>query len=85
MCSGPNPASHAEFDRLVMFMVEGGTIPVMRMQEESFPAAQSMRTGVLGPGSNTHGPNLFLPLKMAQNITGSIAHAMALHGQQVNG
>ena len=41
-------------------MGEGGTIPFMEMLGENFPEAQFLITGVLGPGSNAHGPNEFL-------------------------
>ena len=41
---------------------EGGTISFMAMLGEKFPDAQFAITGVLGPGSNAHGPNEFLHL-----------------------
>ena len=41
---------------------EGGTISFMAMLGEKFPEAQFAITGVLGPGSNAHGPNEFLHL-----------------------
>ena len=39
-------------------------------------------TGVLGPGSNAHGPNEFLHLGMAKNLTGCMAHVMAIHAER---
>jgi acetylornithine deacetylase/succinyl-diaminopimelate desuccinylase-like protein len=72
-------ASHGWFDRPAMHMGEGGTIPFMGMLGEKFPAAQFVITGVLGPGSNAHGPNEFLHLPMARRLTGCIADIIALH------
>jgi len=74
-----NGASMAWFDRPSMQMGEGGTIPFMGMLGEKFPQAQFVITGVLGPGSNAHGPNEFLHLGMAKNLTGCMAHVMAVH------
>ena len=74
-----NGASMAWFGRPSMQMGEGGTIPFMGMLGEKFPDAQFVITGVLGPGSNAHGPNEFLHLGMAKNLTGCMAHVMAIH------
>ena len=52
---------------------EGGTIPFMAMLGEQFPKAQFMITGVLGPGSNAHGPNEFLHIPFAKRLTACIA------------
>ena len=81
---GLDVASRAWFQRPVMFMGEGGTIPFMGMLGEKFPAAQFVITGVLGPGSNAHGPNEFLHLEMARNLTGCVAQLVALHGQRAD-
>jgi len=51
---------------------EGGTIPFMGMLGERFPAAQILATGVLGPGSNAHGPNEYLDLPMAMKLSAAI-------------
>ncbi len=74
-----NGASMAWFGRPSMQMGEGGTIPFMGMLGDKFPNAQFVITGVLGPGSNAHGPNEFLHLGMAKNLTGCMAHVMAVH------
>ncbi len=66
-----------------VMMGEGGTIPFMGMLGEKFPDAQFVITGVLGPGSNAHGPNEFLHLGTAQRLTGCVAQILALHDQQV--
>ena len=55
---------------------EGGTIPFMAMLAEKFPEAQFMITGVLGPKSNAHGPNEFLHLETAMNLTGCVARVL---------
>jgi acetylornithine deacetylase/succinyl-diaminopimelate desuccinylase-like protein len=52
---------------------EGGTIPFMSMLGERFPEAQFVVTGVLGPHANAHGPNEFLDLPTARNITAVLA------------
>ena len=41
-----------------------------------FPQAQFMVTGVLGPGSNAHGPNEFLHLAYAEKLTGCLAEVL---------
>ena len=58
-------------------MGEGGSIPFMGMLSERFPRAQFLITGVLGPGSNAHGPNEFLHLGMAKRLTGCVAEVIA--------
>ncbi len=52
---------------------EGGTIPFMAMLGNQFPKAQFVITGVLGPNSNAHGPNEFLQIPYAKNLTACIA------------
>jgi len=52
---------------------EGGSIPFMGMLGEKFPKAQFLITGVLGPESNAHGPNEFLHINTARNLTASVA------------
>lgn len=63
---------------------EGGTIPFMAMLAEKFPQAQFMITGVLGPKSNAHGPNEFLHLETAVNLTGCVARVLQDHYRAVN-
>ena len=62
---------------------EGGTIPFMAMLGEQFPDAQFVVTGVLGPGSNAHGPNEFLDVAFAERLTGCIADVLHAHGTRV--
>jgi acetylornithine deacetylase/succinyl-diaminopimelate desuccinylase-like protein len=51
---------------------EGGSIPFMAMLGKRFPETQILATGVLGPGSNAHGPNEFLDLPTAVKLTASL-------------
>ena len=51
-------ASQAHFGQPVGYIGQGGTIPLMSLLQQSFPAAQMMVCGVLGPKSNAHGPNV---------------------------
>ncbi len=55
----------------------GGTIPFLPMLQRRFPAAQFLATGVLGPGSNAHGPDEFLHLPTAKAVTACVAHVLA--------
>jgi acetylornithine deacetylase/succinyl-diaminopimelate desuccinylase-like protein len=72
-------ASLAEFGRPVGFMGEGGSIPFMGMLGQRFPEAQFVITGVLGPGSNAHGPNEFLHLPTAERLTRSLTRILDAH------
>jgi acetylornithine deacetylase/succinyl-diaminopimelate desuccinylase-like protein len=74
-----NAASHAYFGKEAVFMGEGGTIPFMAMLGERFPDAQFLITGVLGPGSNAHGPNEFLHLPTGARLTSCVAEVLAAH------
>ena len=62
---------------------EGGTIPFMGMLGKMFPDAQFVITGVLGPGSNAHGPNEFLDLVAARKITGCLSRILAEHSRRL--
>jgi acetylornithine deacetylase/succinyl-diaminopimelate desuccinylase-like protein len=71
--------SRRHFGKPAMYMGEGGTIPFMYMLGEKFPRAQFCITGVLGPGSNAHGPNEFLHLPTARKLTLCVAEVLAGH------
>jgi acetylornithine deacetylase/succinyl-diaminopimelate desuccinylase-like protein len=75
-------ASRRHFGKPSMYMGEGGTIPFMGMLGEKFPQAQFCITGVLGPGSNAHGPNEFLHLPTARRLTLCVADVLAEHAKQ---
>jgi acetylornithine deacetylase/succinyl-diaminopimelate desuccinylase-like protein len=66
-----------------MYLGEGGSIPFMGMLGEKFPNAQFCITGVLGPGSNAHGPNEFLHLPTAKKLTLCVADVLAAHAARV--
>jgi acetylornithine deacetylase/succinyl-diaminopimelate desuccinylase-like protein len=72
-------AGQAHFGAPAQFMGEGGSIPFMAMLGERFPAAQFVITGVLGPGSNAHGPNEFLDLSMGRRLTACVAEILMEH------
>jgi acetylornithine deacetylase/succinyl-diaminopimelate desuccinylase-like protein len=72
-------ASATHFGKPPVSMGEGGSIPFMGMLGQRFPEAQFFITGVLGPGSNAHGPNEFLDLPMAKKLTACVADVIARH------
>jgi len=49
------------------------------MLTKMFPGAQFVITGVLGPGSNAHGPNEFLHVPYATKLTACVASVLAVH------
>jgi acetylornithine deacetylase/succinyl-diaminopimelate desuccinylase-like protein len=75
-------ASQACFGKPAISMGEGGTIPFMAMLGQKFPRAQFLITGVLGPGSNAHGPNEFLDIPMGKKLTSCVASVIADHARQ---
>jgi acetylornithine deacetylase/succinyl-diaminopimelate desuccinylase-like protein len=70
-------ASTAYFGQPAMFEGTGGTIPFMAMLGDRFPRAQFLITGVLGPGSNAHGPNEFLHVPTGVRLTACVAQVIA--------
>lgn len=66
-------ASETVFKKPALAMGEGGTIPFMSMLGEKFPHAQFVITGVLGPQANAHGPNEFLHIPFAKNLTACVS------------
>jgi len=68
-----NHASEVFYSEAACSLSEGGTIPFMAMLGEQFPSAQFVITGVLGPGSNAHGPNEFLHVPYAKKLTACVA------------
>ena len=75
-------ASQAAFGADPRYVGEGGTIPFMGMLGRSLPAAQFVITGVLGPGSNAHGPNEFLHIPTAEKVTAAVAHLLDAHARR---
>lgn len=72
-------ASVESFGRPAGYIGEGGTIPFMAMLGASFPDAQFLITGVLGPHSNAHGPNEFLHLATAERVSAVVSRVIADH------
>jgi acetylornithine deacetylase/succinyl-diaminopimelate desuccinylase-like protein len=70
-------ASKTYFGKPAVTWGEGGSIPFMGMLGEKFPEAQFLITGVLGPHSNAHGPNEFLDIPTAKNLTACVAEVIA--------
>eukprot|EP01114_Cavostelium_apophysatum_P014772 TRINITY_DN3913_c0_g1_i1.p1 TRINITY_DN3913_c0_g1~~TRINITY_DN3913_c0_g1_i1.p1 ORF type:complete len:508 (-),score=105.19 TRINITY_DN3913_c0_g1_i1:34-1464(-) len=69
-----NDASTTFFKKPALQTGEGGSIPFMGMLGEMFPQAQFVITGVLGPGSNAHGPNEFLHIDYSAKVTCCVSH-----------
>jgi acetylornithine deacetylase/succinyl-diaminopimelate desuccinylase-like protein len=69
-------ASQTYFGKSAMTWGEGGSIPFMGMLGARFPQAQFLVTGVLGPHSNAHGPNEFLHIQTAKNVTSCVAQVL---------
>jgi acetylornithine deacetylase/succinyl-diaminopimelate desuccinylase-like protein len=72
-------ASKAYFGKPPMFDGLGGSIPFMDMLGKRFPQAQFLVTGVMGPGSNAHGPNEFIDLPTGAKVTACVASVLADH------
>jgi acetylornithine deacetylase/succinyl-diaminopimelate desuccinylase-like protein len=70
-------ASKTYFGKGAMTWGEGGSIPFMGMLGTRYPNAQFLITGVLGPHSNAHGPNEFLHIETAKNVTSCVAQVLA--------
>jgi acetylornithine deacetylase/succinyl-diaminopimelate desuccinylase-like protein len=77
--------SQRHFGKPAALVGEGGSIPFMHMLGRKFPQAQFLITGVLGPGSNAHGPNEFLDLPTARKLTLVVADVLASHATQREG
>ena len=61
------------FGREPGFVGEGGTIPFLASLGTRFPSVQFLATGVLGPGSNAHGPDESLHLPTAARLCDVVA------------
>ncbi|MDM0046187.1 M20/M25/M40 family metallo-hydrolase [Variovorax dokdonensis] len=71
-------ASRACFDgRGFASIGQGGTIPLMGLLGSTYPAAQFMACGVLGPNANAHGPNEFLHVPYAKRLTACLAMTLS--------
>lgn len=79
LVAAANKASQDYFANNAVYMGEGGSIPFMGMLGKKFPQAQFLITGLLGPGSNAHGPNEFLHIPTAKKLTACVAQVIAEH------
>lgn len=79
LAESANLASQHYFGKEAVYLGEGGTIPFMGMLGKKFPHAQFLITGLLGPGSNAHGPNEFLHLPTGKKLTACVAQVIADH------
>ncbi len=70
-------ASQQFFGKPAMHTGCGGTIPFMKMLGDAYPETEFFVTGVLGPKSNAHGPNEFLHIEAAQNITACVVGVLS--------
>jgi acetylornithine deacetylase/succinyl-diaminopimelate desuccinylase-like protein len=72
-------ASKAVYGKEAVSIGCGGTIPFMGMLGERFPHTQFFITGVLGPHANAHGPNEFLHIAYAKQLTACVSLVLADH------
>jgi len=77
-----NKSSEFFYGKDARMLGEGGSIPFMGMLGEQFPSAQFVVLGVLGPGSNAHGPNEFLDIDFAKNLTCCVSSILHQHYRQ---
>jgi acetylornithine deacetylase/succinyl-diaminopimelate desuccinylase-like protein len=77
--SSMQSASKAYFGQPALYMGTGGSIPFMGMLGQKFPGVQFLVTGLLGPGSNAHGPNEFLHIATGKRLTACVAQVLADH------
>ena len=75
-------ASLAAFGQTPRTFGEGGSIPFMGMLGARYPHAQFVVTGVLGPGSNAHGPNEFMHIATAERLTASMSLVLSAHASR---
>ncbi len=75
-------ASQAAFGRPSGQMGEGGTIPFLGWLADEFPDAHLLALGVLGPGSNPHGPDESLHLPSARRLTAAVGVLLDAHARR---
>jgi acetylornithine deacetylase/succinyl-diaminopimelate desuccinylase-like protein len=68
--------SKERFGRAAGAVGEGGSIPFLADLQKGFPGVQFVATGVLGPGSNAHGPNESLHIPMGKAVTHMVAELL---------
>jgi acetylornithine deacetylase/succinyl-diaminopimelate desuccinylase-like protein len=76
-------ASQEIYGRDAVHIGCGGSIPFMGMLGARFPRTQFFITGVLGPHANAHGPNEFLHIEYATQLTACVSMVLADHARTV--
>ena len=79
LCAALDEASRAGWGKPFRTIGEGGSIPFMAMLGKRFPDAEFVVTGVLGPGTNAHGPNEYLHVPYATQLTAAVSSVLARH------
>ncbi|KAG5493588.1 hypothetical protein JIQ42_01960 [Leishmania sp. Namibia] len=74
-----NEGSKMAYGNPLAFQGMGGAIPFISTLVKTYPQAQFVVTGVLGPKSNAHGPNEFLHVEYAKGLTFAISRIVAEH------
>ena len=74
--------SRAGFGGRPGLLGEGGSIPFLASLGARLPSAQFVVTGVLGPGSNAHGPDESLHVPAAANVAIAVVSVLAAHGRR---
>lgn len=77
-------SSQEFFGKAACYLGLGGSIPFMSMLGESFPQAQFLITGVLGPHANAHGPNEFLHTPYAKKLNCCLVRVVEAHYRQAS-
>ncbi|MCP5027485.1 MAG: M20/M25/M40 family metallo-hydrolase [Actinomycetia bacterium] len=75
-------SSTTHFGRPARSFGIGGGIPFIAMLGELYPEAQFVVTGVVGPGSNAHGPNEFLDIPTGRKVTACVAEILHAHADR---
>lgn len=70
------------FGKTSAYIPEGGSIPILNLFAQTFPQAQFVVTGVLGPHSNAHGPDEMLDLNYAEKLTCAVARFAVAAGSR---
>lgn len=77
--SALDAASDTVFGKPWRTMGLGGSIPFMGLLHQTYPDAQFVVTGALGPGSNAHVPDECLDLEFSAKVTASVACVLHAH------
>ena len=75
-------ASRELFGKSATYCCDGASIPILSLMQRCFGDAQYLVTGVLGPGSNAHGPDEMLDLDYVSKLTSALARIIAAIGRQ---